>query len=90
MSGNVHKHIDYGCDGDEPKKGDPLSSRRGSPERFRRVGMEGPKISVSRIPVLIPRRANDSARLTGKTSLVIVRSTWVHRSCAVATSLRHV
>lgn len=75
MSGNVHKHIDYGGNGHEPGKGDPLSSRRGSPERFRRVGMEGPKMSVSRIPVLIPRRANDSARLTGKTPLVIIRST---------------
>lgn len=75
MSGNVHKHIDYSGNGDEPRKGDLLSSRRGSPERFRRVGMEGPKISVSRIPVLIPRRANDSARLTGKTLLVIVRRT---------------
>lgn len=26
--------------------------------------MDGPKMSVSRIPVLIPRRANDSARFT--------------------------
>lgn len=85
MSGNVYKHVDYGCDSDKLKTGDSLSSRRGSPERFRRVGIEGPKISVSRIPVLIPRRANDSARLTGKISSAIVRSTSAHKSSAVAT-----
>lgn len=37
---------------------------RGSPERFRSVGMEGPKMSVSRIPLRRPRRANASARFT--------------------------
>ena len=41
-----------------------LSSSRGSPERLSSVGMDGPKMSVSRIPVLIPRRANESARFT--------------------------
>lgn len=41
-----------------------LSSRRGSPERFRRVGMEGPKMSVSRIPARIPRRAIAKAIFT--------------------------
>ena len=41
-----------------------LSSSRGSPERLRSVGMDGPKMSVSRIPVLIPWRANERARFT--------------------------
>jgi hypothetical protein len=41
-----------------------LSSRRGSPDRFRRVGIDGPKMSVSRIPVRIPRRAKERARFT--------------------------
>lgn len=41
-----------------------LAERRGSPERLRSVGIEGPKISVSRMPVRRPRRANASARLT--------------------------
>lgn len=39
-----------------------LSSSRGSPARLSRVGMEGPKISVSKIPVRIPRRAKDRAK----------------------------
>lgn len=46
--------------------GSLLSSSRGSPERLRRVGTDGPKISVSRRPVLIPRRAKERARLTGR------------------------
>lgn len=33
---------------------DVLVDNLGSPERFRRVGIEGPKISVSRIPVRRP------------------------------------
>lgn len=41
-----------------------LSSSRGSPYRSRRLGIDGPNISVSRIPVLMPRRARDNARLT--------------------------
>lgn len=38
------------------------SSSRGSLDRFNRVGIDGPKISVSRIPVRIPRLAKDRAR----------------------------
>lgn len=41
-----------------------LAERRGSPDRFNSVGIEGPKISASRMPVLWPARANDRARLT--------------------------
>ena len=41
-----------------------LSSNRGSPARFSRVGIDGPKISVSKMPVRIPRRANERARFT--------------------------
>ncbi len=41
-----------------------LEDKRGSPDKFKSVGMEGPKISVSRIPLLRPRRANAKARLT--------------------------
>lgn len=41
-----------------------LSSNRGSPDRLRSVGIDGPKISVSRIPVRMPRRAKERARLT--------------------------
>jgi hypothetical protein len=48
-----------------------LEDNRGSPERFRRVGIEGPKMSVSRMPLRRPRRANANARLT-VTSLVLV------------------
>lgn len=43
-----------------------LSSRRGWPARFSSVGIEGPKMSASRIPVRMPRRANASARLTDR------------------------
>ncbi len=43
---------------------DLLEDRRGSPERFKSVGMEGPKISVSKMPLRSPRRANARARLT--------------------------
>lgn len=42
--------------------GSALSSSRGWPERLRSVGIEGPKISVSRMPVRIPRRAKERAR----------------------------
>lgn len=41
-----------------------LAERRGSPERFSNVGIDGPKISVSRIPLRRPCRANARARLT--------------------------
>lgn len=39
-----------------------LSSSRGSLDRLSSVGIDGPKISVSRIPVRIPRLANERAR----------------------------
>lgn len=35
---------------------------RGSPERFRSVGIEGPKISVSRIPLRSPHLAKAIAK----------------------------
>lgn len=38
-------------------------------ERPRRVGIEGPKMSVSRIPVRRPCRENDRARLTASVDL---------------------
>lgn len=41
-----------------------LSSSRGSSLRSRRDGIEGPKMSVSKMPVRTPRRASDRARLT--------------------------
>lgn len=44
--------------------GEVLGERRGSPERFMRVGIEGPKMSVSRIPLLRPCRAKARARFT--------------------------
>lgn len=46
-----------------------LEERRGSPERLRRVGIEGPKISVSRMPARWPCRLNASARFTKATSI---------------------
>lgn len=42
------------------------SSRRGSPDKLSRVGIDGPKISVSKIPVLMPRRAKARARFTAR------------------------
>ena len=42
-----------------------LDDNLGSPERFRSVGIEGPKMSVSRIPLRWPRRAKARARFTG-------------------------
>jgi hypothetical protein len=50
---------------------DELGDRRGSPERLRSVGIEGPKMSVSRIPALRPRRAKASARFTELVSTVM-------------------
>ncbi len=48
----------------EPRKAeDVLDDSLGSPERFNKVGIEGPKISVSRIPDLNPFRANARAKL---------------------------
>jgi hypothetical protein len=41
-----------------------LSDNRGSPERLRSVGIEGPKMSVSRIPLRRPRRVNARAKFT--------------------------
>lgn len=43
----------------------------GSPASLspRRVGIEGPKMSVSRMPVRRPRRENDSARFTASVDL---------------------
>ena len=41
-----------------------LAESLGSPERFNKVGIEGPKISVSRTPLRWPCRANANARLT--------------------------
>lgn len=51
-----------------------LSSSRGSPERLSNVGIDGPKISVSRIPALMPRRAKERARFTAysATSLALI------------------
>jgi hypothetical protein len=43
---------------------DGLGVNRGSPQRFRRVGIEGPKISVSRMPARRPFWAKLRARLT--------------------------
>jgi len=43
---------------------DRLEDNRGSPDRFKSVGIEGPNISVSKIPLRSPRLANASARLT--------------------------
>lgn len=59
-----------------------LSSNRGSPERLRSVGIDGPKISVSRIPVRMPRRAKERARFTVglEMSLTSNRDTKVHTS----------
>lgn len=48
-----------GCDGIHA-----LVDNRGSPERLSNVGIEGPKMSVSRIPLRSPRRANARARFT--------------------------
>lgn len=39
-----------------------LSDSRGSPERLNIVGMDGPKMSVSNIPVLKPILAKDRER----------------------------
>lgn len=41
-----------------------LDESLGSPERLRRVGIEGPKMSVSRMPLRWPRRAKARARFT--------------------------
>lgn len=41
-----------------------LEDNRGSPDRLSSVGIEGPKISVSRIPERSPRRAYARARFT--------------------------
>ena len=43
-----------------------LDESLGSPERLRSVGIEGPKMSVSRMPLRWPRRAKARARLTGE------------------------
>jgi hypothetical protein len=45
---------------------DLLLDKRGSPERLKRVGMEGPKMSVSRIPARSPSLAKASDRLAGR------------------------
>lgn len=45
---------------EEDKRGE----RRGSPDKLSKVGIEGPKMSVSRIPARWPRRAKARARLT--------------------------
>jgi len=50
------------------RRGNKLDDKRGSPERLRRVGIEGPKISVSRIPARWPCRLNARARFTKMTS----------------------
>lgn len=44
--------------------GDILGERRGSPDKLSKVGIEGPKMSVSRIPARWPSRARARARLT--------------------------
>jgi hypothetical protein len=36
------------------------------PERLKRVGMDGPKMSVSRMPVRRPRRAKARERFAGR------------------------
>ena len=36
----------------------------GSPDRFNNLGMEGPNMSVSNIPVRLPCLTNANARLT--------------------------
>jgi hypothetical protein len=46
------------------ERDDLLGESLGSPERFIKVGIEGPNISVSRIPVRWPRRENASPRFT--------------------------
>ena len=48
-----------------------LADKRGSPLRSKRVGTEGPKISVSRIPLRCPLLANERARFTFRTSFSI-------------------
>jgi len=40
-----------------PESIDRLEDRRGSPERFKSVGTEGPNISVSSMPLRRPERA---------------------------------
>ena len=41
---------------------DVLDDNRGSPERSNRVGIEGPKMSVSSIPARYPMRAKARER----------------------------
>ena len=57
-----------------------LEDKRGSPLRFNRVGIEGPKISVSRMPLRSPRRAKARARFTGL-HLEISQSTKLNITC---------
>lgn len=44
--------------------GNKLGERRGSPDKLSKVGIEGPKMSVSRIPARWPSRAKARVRLT--------------------------
>lgn len=46
------------------REGNKLGERRGSPDRLSKVGIEGPKMSVSRIPARWPSRARARVRLT--------------------------
>lgn len=43
---------------------DELDDNLGSPDSESKVGIDGPKISVSRIPARSPLRAKDNAKFT--------------------------
>lgn len=45
-------------------EGDKRGERRGSPDKLSKVGIEGPKMSVSKIPARWPSLARARVRLT--------------------------
>lgn len=45
-------------------EGDKRGERRGSPDRLSKVGIEGPKMSVSKMPARWPSLARARVRLT--------------------------
>lgn len=51
-------------DGMRSIEGDKRGERRGSPDKLSKVGIEGPKMSVSKIPARWPSLAKARVRLT--------------------------
>lgn len=66
-----------------------LSDSRGSPERLNIVGMDGPKISVSNIPVLRPILAKESERLAMRAFVSNILPQYTERHCTLHSWIGH-